>query len=472
MEIKVIKRAETTEKIVGVYKFDTGKICEATVSFEDIQNADNYDIFKNRINEVIDKITVKIKEEEKYPDFEKKIKVFGEEIIEKSAIEQLKNCLVDPSDIGVLTPDSHFGYNHPIGGAIGYLNKVSLSGVGFDIGCGNKAVMTDIDATTINVKKIMKEISKHIGFGVGRPNPKPIEHEVLEKINKADFEPQRKFLKLASEQLGTVGSSNHFVDLFKDENNKVWIGVHFGSRGFGHRTTTGFIALSQGKSFDDKVQEGKKDARPILFDMNTELGQAYFNAVQLAGEYAYAGRDMVVDKVLEILGAKNIFEVHNHHNFVWKENHLGQDYYVVRKGCTPAFPGQKGFIGANMFDQSVIIEGIDSQEAKEALYSTVHGAGRVLSRTKAAGKGKWQKIGRDRKKVIHTPGIVDWMQVKQNMANANIVLIGGGPDEAPECYKKLNEVLSYQKNSIRILNYLTPIGVMMASDDTVDPYRD
>lgn len=478
MKIKVIKRAEKDGRITGVFDYGTlGGISELTIDIDTIKTADNISDFSQRIEECLLKSAPAIAqniEDSKIPPFEKKVKIFGEQIIEQTAIEQIKNCIVHPDDIAVLTADAHFGYGHPIGGAIAYKNKVSLSGVGFDIGCGNKAVMTNIKSSDIdNIKKIMKEISKQIGFGVGRPNPKPIDHPVINDIANAEFEPQRNMISMAIEQLGTVGSGNHFINLFTDENDVVWIGVHFGSRGFGHKTTTGFLSMHQGKSFTDHASEGKKDERPVLFDMSTEVGQDYYNAVMLAGEYAHAGRDIVVNKVLEIIGAKSTYEVHNHHNFVWKEQHFGQDYYVVRKGCTPAFPGQQGFIGANMMDDSVIVEGIDSPESREGLFSTVHGAGRILSRTKAAGKGKWQKMGKGKRmKVITTPGIVDFDKVKTSMSSANITLIGAGADEAPECYKNLEEVLKYQGNTIKVLHKLRPIGVIMAGNDTYDPYAD
>jgi tRNA-splicing ligase RtcB len=124
----------------------------------------------------------------------------------------------------------------------------------------------------------------------------------------------------------------------------------------------------------------------VLLHVGSELGQDYIAAMDLAGEYAYAGRDVVVAKVLEILGAGTTYEVHNHHNFAWRENHMGTDVWVVRKGCTPAFPGQEGFVGATMGEPSVILRGIDSDDGPGLLYSTVHGAGRVMSRTKAAGR--------------------------------------------------------------------------------------
>ena len=400
------------------------------------------------------------------------IKVFGKEIIDESAIKQLENCLLEDS-IGVMTADGHKGYSMPIGGAIAYKNHISPSGVGFDIACGNYAVRTNIMADDIKVPNIMDEIFKRVSFGVGVPNGEKVDHEVFDKIRNANFTPQRDLLKLAIPQLGTVGSGNHYVDLFRGDDGKLWIGVHFGYRGFGHKTAMGFIALSQGLKFGDKAKEGGMDKPPILFDVNSEIGQAYIEAMHLAGEYAYAGRETVVNKVLEILGAEKEFGVHNHHNFAWLEEHFGEKYWVVRKGCTPAFPNQLGFVGANMSDASVIIECIESQESKDGLYSTVHGSGRIMSRTEAAGKKKWMKDDDGKKRpVVIGKGKVDFDAVRLQMKTSNIELRGAGADEAPECYKSLKEVLKYQGNTIKILHKLHPIGVAMAGENEFDPYKD
>jgi tRNA-splicing ligase RtcB len=401
-----------------------------------------------------------------------RLNIFGKEIIDDESIEQIKNCIGE-EDIGVLTADAHYGYRHPIGGVVAYKNHISLSGVGFDIACGNKAVRTNIKTTDIDVAKVMDEIVHRISFGIGRHSKEPVDHQVLEQIEKADFEPQRNLSKLASSQLGTVGAGNHFVDLFEDDEEYLWIGVHFGSRGFGHKTTMGFIALSQGRSFSDKVHEGPMNAKPILFDLHSELGQAYISAIRIAGTYAYAGRDIVVRKVLEILGKpETTFEVHNNHNFAWEEEHFGDNYWVVRKGCTPAFPEQYGFVGANMEDTSVIIKGKDTEESKDGLYSTVHGAGRVMSRTKAAGKKRWKR-SRDgvTRPTFVSRGVVDFDAVKQRL-KGKVELRGSTADEAPECYKKLDEVLAYQGDTIEVLYKLHPIGVAMAGIETFDPYKD
>jgi tRNA-splicing ligase RtcB len=404
---------------------------------------------------------------------------------------------------GVLCADHHPGYSQPIGGAVAYEGYVSPSGVGYDIGCGNKAVCTELTRTDLEnlggVERIMREITNRISFGMGVPARERVDHPVLERIRTADFEPQRKLAGVAESQLGTVGSGNHYVNLMEDERGRVWVGVHFGSRGFGHKTASGFLALAQGLAFGERATEGDMDSPPVLLELDTELGESYISAMQLAGEYAYAGRDVVVGKVLEILSAEPVREVHNHHNFAWREEHLGRTYWVIRKGCTPARPEQEGFVGASMGEQSVILEGVESGEAEESLFSTVHGAGRVMSRTQAAGRvrrrKRWACSNRDCDRLFESagascpehpgsrmmktwieeqikPGVVDWPAVQARLREQGIVLIGGGADEAPEVYKRLPEVLDAHAGSIRVKHTLRPLGVAMAGRDVYDPYKD
>ena len=399
------------------------------------------------------------------------VKIFGKP--EPRVLEQLERCLVE-ADYGVLCADNHLGYSMPIGGAAAYEDHISPSGVGFDQGCGNKAARTPLKAADVDVPHVMDEIARQISFGVGRSSGWRVDHPVLDKIEHAEFTPQRKLAKLARDQLGTVGGGNHYVDLLADEEGLLWVGVHFGSRGFGHKTATGFFALAQGLRFEDRAKEGPMDSPPVLFDTRTDLGHSYVEAMTLAGEYAYAGRDLVVERTLHILGTHATEEVHNHHNFAWRETHFGNDYWVVRKGCTPAFPGQRGFVGGSMGDISVILEGVDGQEAKEALYSTVHGAGRVLSRRQAAGKRRWVRDKRTGRRVAKTisPGVIDWDAAKGELQERGIELRGGGADEAPGVYKRLDDVLAAHEGSIEIRHTLRPLGVAMAGEDILDPYRD
>src|SRR5881397_1275351 len=433
------------------------------------------------------------------------IKTFGP--VDDRSLEQLTRCMAaGDADFGVLCADHHPGYSQPIGGGIAYEGYVSPSGVGYDIGCGNKAAQTELTRPDLDalggVEAVMREITRRISFGMGVPARERVDHPVLDRIRTADFQPQRNLVQLAESQLGTVGSGNHYVNLMEDEEGKIWVGVHFGSRGFGHKTASGFLALAQGLPFEGRAQEGEMDSPPVLFEVGSELGDAYVSAMELAGEYAYAGRDVVVSKVLEILGAKATHEVHNHHNFAWREEHQGRTYWVIRKGCTPARPGQEGFVGGSMGDESVILAGVAGPEAEESLFSTVHGAGRVMSRTQAAGRVRhtsvWACSDRDcdfqvpareykgetcpthpqarmrkiRVEVQLRPGIVDWPAVQKRLREQGIVLVGGGADEAPEVYKRLPEVLAAHAGSIRVKHTLHPLGVAMAGRDVFDPYKD
>jgi tRNA-splicing ligase RtcB (3'-phosphate/5'-hydroxy nucleic acid ligase) len=408
-----------------------------------------------------------------------RIKTFGP--VDERSLKQLERCMeAGDAELGVLCADHHPGYSQPIGGGIAYEGFVSPSGVGYDIGCGNKAARTELTLADLGalggVEALMGEITRRISFGMGVSAQERADHPVLEKIRNAEFPPQRKLAQLAESQLGTVGSGNHYVNLMEDEEGRIWVGVHFGSRGFGHKTASGFLALAQGKRFDERAVEGEMDSPPVLFEVGSDLAESYVAAMELAGEYAYAGRDVVVAKVLEILGAEATHEVHNHHNFAWREEHFGRSYWVIRKGCTPARPGQEGFVGATMGDESVILEGVESSENEQALFSTVHGAGRVMSRSRAAGRFRYRKQvvnGRTvRVQEQVKPGVVDWPAVQARLREQGVVLVGGGADEAPEVYKRLPDVLGAHGETIRVKHTLRPLGVAMAGRDVYDPYKD
>ena len=392
---------------------------------------------------------------------------FGD--VEPASLRQLERCLEVSGDDsrGVLCADHHKGYSMPIGGVVASDRVVMPAGVGYDIGCGNCAVQTPLKAAEVDVAKTMDQIWRTISFGMGRRNDERItDHPVFDTIAHSPVKEQRKELANARDQLGTVGGGNHYVDLFEDRaDGSLWVGVHFGSRGLGHKTASGFLSLAAGRKWGERPNDSM-DAPPAVIRLGTPLADDYLAAMNIAGEYAYAGRDWVVDRVLKILQTSAVQRVHNHHNFAWWEKHDGKKVLVIRKGATPAFPGQKGFIGGSMGDDAVIVEGMDSTASRQALYSTVHGAGRVMSRTQAAGKIN-RRTGRQLSR-----GVVNWPQWQAQLKAQGIEVRGGGPDEAPECYKRLTDVLTAHQGTICVLHTLRPIGVAMAGKDTVDPYKD
>lgn len=385
------------------------------------------------------------------------IPVWGDPIDEAS-LQQIRRC-ARTADRAALMADHHKGYAVPIGGVVAYENAISPSGVGFDIACGNKAVLTDADAGDVRarIKTIMDDIWANISFGIGRHNNEAVDHELFD--DPAWKLPAIRSLKqLARDQLGTVGAGNHYVDIFVDELDRIWIGVHFGSRGFGYKTATYFLREAGAKD--------GMDVDPCVIKASSSLGADYLECMRLAGRYAYAGRDWVCARVAKILGARILDEVHNHHNYAWREKHGKDEFWVVRKGATPAFPGQRGFVGGSMGDVSVIIEGVDSSLSRQALRSTVHGAGRVMGRLEARGKYD-RRTGK-----LLRPGRVTPQMMREWVHRASVELRGGGTDESPHCYKRLPDVLAQHEGTIRILHTLTPLGVAMARADEYDPYKD
>lgn len=388
------------------------------------------------------------------------IPVWGEALPE--AVAQMKAVMnyAKAPDYVALMADHHIGYSVPVGGVVAYERSINVNGVGFDIACGNKAVLLDCDAEQVkgNIYRTMNEIQSKISFGMGRRNEEKVEHELFDDSSWTDIDVLRGLRDKAVSQLGTVGSGNHYVDIFCDERNRIWVGVHFGSRGLGHSIATHFIKAGGGK---DGVH-----AEPVVFDEHSDLGQQYLQCMALAGRYAYAGRDWVCQRVAKILRANILEEIHNHHNFAWKERHFDKDLWVVRKGATAAFPGQKGFVGGSMGDISVILEGVEEPESQATLYSTIHGAGRAMGRTQAKGK-TCRKTGRQL-----TSGLVQRDAHESWLKRVGVELRGGGLDESPYAYKRIESVLEAHSATINVLHTLTPIGVCMADEREFDPYKD
>lgn len=373
------------------------------------------------------------------------LKIMGEH--DEGTTAQMRNCMgVGNVVAGVICADGHLGYAQPVGGVIAYENQISISGVGFDIACGNMAVRLDTTFAGIerNAPAIARDIAKTIAFGIGRKNEERAEHELFDDADAWRESGMEDYRQKAIAQLGTVGSGNHYVDLMRDEDGFVWIGTHFGSRGLGHTSATRYLKLAGGKD--------GMNVPPAVISDDGELGIRYLAAMHLAGRYAYAGREWVVERVRQIIGGEVTNMVHNHHNFAWKERHGSRDLWVVRKGATPAFPGQRGFVGGSMGDDAVIIEGVDSETSRAALYSTVHGAGRLFGRKEA--KRRFARAEMD-----------SWLNER------GVTLVGAGLDESPMAYRRLPEVLAHHNGTIKILHTLRPFAVVMAGNEE-DPWKD
>src|SRR5258705_8834962 len=216
------------------------------------------------------------------------LQIFGQH--DEATIAQMRNCMsVGNVVAGAICADGHLGYAQPVGGVIAYEKQISISGVGFDIGCGNMAVRLDTPFSQIegNVGTIIKDVHNVISFGVGRTNDERVEHDLFDDADAWRESDMGAYRQKAVTQLGTVGSGSHYVDLLRDDAGFVWIGGHFGSRGLGHTSATRYLQAPRGKD--------GMNVPPAVIDEDSEIGRRYIAAMQLAGRYSYAGREWVVE---------------------------------------------------------------------------------------------------------------------------------------------------------------------------------
>ena len=410
------------------------------------------------------------------------MRVFGQH--DEKTLLQLKDVASRAARTALMA-DGHVGYVMPIGGVAGYRDQVSVVGVGFDIACGNAAIRTDVTTQQLmglgreeldahprrvaenrDLNRLADEMFAELSFGIGGVNPSdeaPVDDPLFDDEAWGTV-PSTGGLRdaltsKARRQLGSIGSGNHYVDVFADEEGRIWVGVHFGSRGLGHTIASSFLSLSQGGTWGERAPE-----KEVLLDVREGLGAEYWALMDLAGRYAYAGREWVARKVVRMIGGEEVDLVHNHHNFAWREEHDGEELIVVRKGATPAWPSQRGFVGGSMGDDAVILRGAQSDAGAtdtqaEALFSTVHGAGRVMGRV--AAKGKWRK-GRQVKR-----GRISHEMMNKWLGGKGVVLRGGDLDEAPQAYRRLPDVLAAQGSTVEVLHTLRPLIVCMAPGNTI-----
>ena len=207
------------------------------------------------------------------------LKTFG--VVEDDVMKQMTVAMEKMNgNYGVLCADNHLGYCVPVGGVVALEGAICVNAVGYDIACGNKAVLLDCSASSVreNIYRTMNEVQKNISFGVGRKNNEKVDHELFDDPLWSEVDLLRNLKDKAILQLGTVGSGNHYVDIFEDELNRIWVGVHFGSRGLGHSIATHFVKAAGGV---DGIH-----ADPVVFSEDSDLGQQYLKCMELAGRYA------------------------------------------------------------------------------------------------------------------------------------------------------------------------------------------
>jgi tRNA-splicing ligase RtcB len=393
----------------------------------------------------------------------KKTKIYAE-ILESEALEQFNTAMNIPCNIaGALMPDAHTGYTLPIGAVIKSDKMIFPAYVGYDIGCGMCAVKLDISQDDENLQLIKEAILEYIPIG---------HHKQKEAQTFDDLPPCTDFAKSVLEsvgkyQLGTLGGGNHFIELGAGSDEKLWIVIHSGSRGFGKIVAEHYMELACKKSLNttelennfeaknsnfkahnpQKFQEAKekfiqkeieKQIKTNLeghygFTIDSSDGVAYIKDMNCALEFALKNRKMMIEKIKAILdNPQELLFINKNHNHAI----IDDDGFVLhRKGATGAALGVYGVIPANMKDGSFVVIG---KGCEESLCSSSHGAGRVLSRIQAKKTLSLDEFHSDMTGII---------------TNHNDDTI----DESPKAYKNIFEVMELQKDLVDVVEHIRPI---------------
>ncbi len=378
------------------------------------------------------------------------LKVYGGEGIEAGAMAQIEIAARLPIALqAALMPDAHQGYGLPIGGVLATQNAIIPYAVGVDIGCRMALTVYDLPASHLQrFRYQLKEmLMEHTFFGPGKGPGTPMEDAVLDRPEFQEIEIVKQLKDKAWKQIGSSGGGNHFVEFglveLTDADNEwnlpvgTYVGLlsHSGSRGLGAGIANYFTRLAMERT------RLPKEARHLAWlEMDKEEGQAYWLAMNLAGDYASACHHHIHHRIGKALGEKPLFMVENHHNFAWKEQLKdGTEVFVHRKGATPAGKGVLGIIPGSMTAPGFIVRG---KGESRSIQSASHGAGRLLSRTKAINSLTRHRLT----KVLRENGVE---------------LMGGGLDEAPMAYKDIHAVMANQQDLVEVIGSFHPKIVRM-----------
>jgi tRNA-splicing ligase RtcB len=376
--------------------------------------------------------------------------VWGADLIEPGARAQMDVAMRLPvSRAGAMMPDAHVGYGLPIGGVLAAENAVIPYGVGVDIGCSMMLSVLPMPADALKVAEASDLLLRHtrFGAGVGFEKRERQDHAVLHEAAWEEQPLLRHLFPKAESQIGTSGSGNHFAEfgtlsltqpdpeLGLEAGEYLALLSHSGSRGFGAQVAGHFTALA------GRLHPGIDKAAQKLawLPLDSEEGQAYWQAMNLAGRYALANHDLIHARLARALGVAPLAQASNSHNLAWKEVVDGQELIVHRKGATPAAKGQLGLIPGSMADPGYLVRG---RGHAPALASASHGAGRQLGR-RAAQSALSKK------------------DVQAYLRDRGVTLIGGGIDEAPQAYKRIEEVIARQTDLVDVLAEFRPRVVRM-----------
>ena len=344
-----------------------------------------------------------------------------------------------------LMPDVHLGKGALVGSVIATKEAIIPAAVGVDIGCGMCAIQMPFVADQLEgkLKKIRQDIEAAIP--VGFDQNKEVEKSVTNWQRWQDFKELHPGVKnlegKASKQMGSLGGGNHFIELCLDTENKVWLMLHSGSRHIGNKLAECHINTAKDLA---KLAETKLPDKDLAyFVADTEEFKAYWRDLQWAQDYARFNRDVMMARFQKIVEkhlaggkpTKPLLEVNCHHNYAEKEVHFGEEVYVTRKGAVRARENDYGIIPGSMGTKSFIVKG----KGNHASYcSCSHGAGRLMSRTKAKKSFSLDDL------LKQTEGV----ECRKD---------GGILDEIPGAYKPIDEVMNQQTDLVEVVATLKQV---------------
>ncbi|MDO1448411.1 RtcB family protein [Rhodocytophaga aerolata] len=384
---------------------------------------------------------------------QKEYQIYGAEAIEAGAVKQMQVAMKLPITLGgALMPDAHPGYGLPIGGVLATRNAVIPYGVGVDIGCRMCMTLYDLPVSLLDEKKedFKKLLLNNTQFGTATFK-KPLDNAIFERKEFLEIAIVKGLKDKAYKQIGSSGGGNHFVEfgiveLLSAANEFAlpagqYLAVlsHSGSRGMGAAIAAHYTKVAM------EACKLPQEAKHLAWlDLDSEAGAEYWQAMNLAGDYASACHHQIHQRLAVGLRATPLTMIENHHNFAWKEKDAtGNEIIVHRKGATPAGKGVLGIIPGSMASPGFIVRG---KGEPQALNSASHGAGRVLSRTKA-------------KETLNKK------TVAAHLLQAGVELLGSGLDEAPMVYKDIHQVMAYQQDLVDVLGTFMPRIVRMCGDE-------
>ncbi len=375
--------------------------------------------------------------------------------LEDGALDQAKNLSNLPFAFKhiSLMPDAHQGFGMPIGGVMATDKVVIPNAVGVDIGCGMCAVKTSIkkeNFDTDTLKKIMGEIRKTIPVGFSHRQKECLIKEMPSLEDKPNLMiVEREYLS-ARKQLGTLGGGNHFIEIQKGDDEFIWIMIHSGSRNIGLKVAKHYNDIA--KELNKKWHSGIPPSHDLAFlPLDSQEGKDYLKEMEYCVDFALANREKMMSDIQNIIfrimfDNKSIdveYEpvINIAHNYAKLEAHFNKNVMIHRKGATSARPGEVGIIPGSQGTCSYIVEGLGNEESFQ---SCSHGAGRKMGRSDARRNLDFDT----EKELLDKKGILHSIRNVQDL------------DEASGAYKDIDIVMENQKDLVKILVKLEPLGVI------------